>query len=403
VRARKLLLFFHCGSNTGYAIEKLERAFFRMAMNFTADPDRVHVGYTDLDGGRPRFLPGDFRNVIRMDTKEAAPERIRELSGYVRRHGIQAAFGFDQPVSAPGFPALRKGGIRLFVSYWGAPMSSLNRGVKLMLKRVEVFLRRNKPDHFIFESRAMADRAVSGRGIPASRISIIPTGVDTEVFKPPDGPDDYAHRAFGIPAGRKIFVYTGHMEARKGVHVIVEAANELVSGLKRRDVHFLLLGNRPGEEERFFPRFRGREVESHITFGGYRQDIQRILPACTAGIIASTGWDSFPMSALETAACGLPLVGSRLQGIRETIEDGVTGLLFTPGNHLELAGALLALLEDPARCRAMGAASRNRVIQGFSIDLQVERLTGLMNRLAAKHLPGDRRPASAALRPAEDG
>jgi glycosyltransferase involved in cell wall biosynthesis len=379
-----LLIFFHCGSNTGYAIENLEHVFFKMALNFSGSAEKIHLGYKDLCNGRPQYLPDDFHNIIQINTRDSSKEHLQQIYEYIQRNQIRVAFGFDQPVSAPGFMALRKGGVKLFVSYWGAPMSSLNSGIKLLLKRIEVYFRRNKPDHFIFESQAMAARAISGRGVCASNVSIIPTGVDANLFKPANSSDDYAHRAFGIPSDRNILLYTGHMEERKGVRVIIEAANKLVLEHKRKDLHFLLIGNRPGEEERFFPLFKGRKTEKHVTFGGYRRDIKLILPSCTAGIIASTGWDSFPMYALETAACGIPLLGSNLEGIKETIDHGVTGFLFTPGNPVELAEKILLLLNDSSRCRAMGAASRDRVVHGFSTEIQVERLTALLTRLFVK-------------------
>ena len=56
-------------------------------------------------------------------------------------------------------------------------------------------------------------------------------------------------------------------------------------------------------------------------------DLSRIFPCCYAGVIASTGWDSFTVSSLEMASSGLPLVVSNLQGLSESIEADVTGFL----------------------------------------------------------------------------
>jgi glycosyltransferase involved in cell wall biosynthesis len=136
---------------------------------------------------------------------------------------------------------MRQAGIRLFISYWGAPMSSLNSGLKLALKKIEVYFRRYKPDHFIFESNAMAETAIWGRGIPAFCTIVIPTGVDTEAFRPDAEHIDYAYKVFSINRDRKLFLYAGHFEERKGGEVIIKAANELIPRERRKDVHFILL------------------------------------------------------------------------------------------------------------------------------------------------------------------
>jgi len=315
------LILFHCKSNAGYAIGRLEPVFFEMARRLTGNVDKIHLAYSGLSGGRPAFVDEDFVNVIEFDT---ADERGQNLDAYdyIRKNKIDIVFGFDQPVSRPTYSLLRHAGIRLFASYWGAPMSVLNRGVKLQLKKMEVKLRRNKPDHFIFESRAMADTAVFGRGIKSNQVSVTYLVVDTNKFKPDFLSKAYVREVFSIPEDRKIILYSGHMEERKGVRVIIEAANELVLRRKRKDVQFLLLGNRKGEETNFGDLYIGSETEKYIMFGGYHDDINKIIASCDLGVIASTGWDSFTMSSIEMASTGLPLVVSNLQGLVETIDNG---------------------------------------------------------------------------------
>ena len=128
----------------------------------------------------------------------------------MRTHRIDVALGFDQPIRRPGYAALRAGGVRTFVSYWGAPMSSVNHGLMLAFKRLEVLLSsRSGPDHYVFESVAMRRSAVSGRGIPNAKTSVTSLGVDTERFRPAEQPTWYAHDAFGIPRDRRIVYYSG--------------------------------------------------------------------------------------------------------------------------------------------------------------------------------------------------
>jgi len=339
------------------------------------------LGYVSLDGGTPKYLPDNFNNVIKFDSADSSKSSLNIIYEYIKDNNIGIAFGFDQPVHRPAYSVMRRAGIKLFVSYWGAPMCSINHGVKLLLKKLEVGLRKNKPDHFIFESNAMADTAILGRGVKRHSVTVINLGVDTETFKPNHQDENYAYEVFDIPRKRRIIFYSGHMEERKGVHVIVKAAIELIHVRKRNDVHFLFLGNMNGQEKRFTYMLPDAETEKYITFGGYRDDINRIHRSCYTGVIASTGWDSFTMSSLEMAASGLPLVVSNLQGLVETIENGQTGRLIEPGDHVGLADMIELLVNDPALQAYMAIAARRRIIERFSREKQIESLTAKVKGL----------------------
>ncbi|MDO9182498.1 MAG: glycosyltransferase family 4 protein [Bacteriovorax sp.] len=376
-----ILVFFHCSSNTGYAIGRLETVFFDMALNLTKDVKKIHFGYPDFNGGASSFLPSDFNNIIKFNSADSDPKSLKTIQSYIMDNKIEVVLGFDQPVSRPAYSVMRRAGIKLFVSYWGAPMSSINHGIKLLFKKIEVRLKKTRPDHFIFESNAMAETAVFGRGIVQRDVTVIPLGVDTEIFKANPLMEKYAYEIFSIPKNRKIIFYSGHMEERKGVHVIVKAANTLILERRRIDVHFLILGNLDGQEKKFAPMYAGTETEKYITFGGYRDDINWILSSPYVGVIASTGWDSFTMSALEMASSGLPLIVSNLQGLVEVIEIGKTGYLIEPGNHVDLANRIEQLIDNIDLRNEMSVAARKRIIEGFSREKQIENLTNTVQRL----------------------
>jgi glycosyltransferase involved in cell wall biosynthesis len=370
-----VLVFFHCQSNAGYAIRTLEEVLLSVAEN-VAGPGRVYFAYRQLDDVPPAFLPPRYhQHVFQLDPPRLDETGASRIQTCLAERNITLAIGFDQPVASPGHRVLRRAGVRTLVSYWGAPMSAINRGAKLLAKRLQVMLTPAKPDHFIFESEAMRATAVHGRGIPRHRTSVCYLGVDVKRFRPAVAGDNYAHRVFDIPRERKIVYYSGHFAPRKGVAVILNAIRELVEIRGRRDIHLLLLGNRAGEIDAYLPLIRGTASAQHVTFGGYRNDIDRITPSCHMATIASTGWDSFTMSALETAACGLPLVASRLQGLVETVEDGMTGYLFPAGDHGALADRLEMLLDDSRLHHQMSVASRERIVRRFSRDRQIRCLT----------------------------
>lgn len=332
-----ILLLFHCESNAGYAINTLLPTFYKMAKNLVNDEAKIHISFTKLNGFTGDVETDKYKNLIEFDPASREKSQLSFIQKYIEDNQIDVVFGFDQPVTHPSYKYLRKGGVKKIISYWGAPISSPNKGIKLKLKQLSVRCAVHSPDHYIFESVAMAKTAYEGRGIQKRKVSVVQLGVDANKFTPTAGDTHYAHVTFKIPEGRKIIYFSGHMEERKGVAVLMKAVRHLYESHKRRDFHFLLLGNRHGEEAPFLDSLCDTKAIEHVTFAGYRSDVEKIIPGCYLGTIASTGWDSFTMSSIEIASCGLPLIVSNLQGLAETVEDEKTGFLFTPGNFAELS------------------------------------------------------------------
>jgi glycosyltransferase involved in cell wall biosynthesis len=369
-----ILFLYHCRTNTGYAIGQLERVFHRMARRLVSDEKHVHYGYPSLSGGHPGHLPLAFQRVYEIDQftqDEAELDRIEKI---VRDFDIQTVFAFDLPLAAPVLRSLRKGGVKLIVAYWGAPISSPYPWLLRPLRRLQFLLARHHPQHYVFESQGMRDGATLGAAIPTSMTSVCRLGVDVERYAPLGGPTAFAHATFGIPEHRRIVFYSGHMEHRKGVHILVQAMVKLVCEDGRDDVHLLVLGNQPGEEAPFLPLIEGTAAERHITFGGYRSDVAELHRSAYVGAIASVGWDSFTLSAVEMAASGLPLVVSDLPGLREAVEHEITGIRLPAGDAHAFAGAIAYFLDHPAERDRMAVAARARVLREFTLQRQEDQL-----------------------------
>ena len=373
-----ILVFFHCGSNAGYAIQRHEFTFSQMAYKLTADWNNVHFAYPSLEKGRSLTIPDQLTNIVKIDPLSDDKHHIDYIKEYIKRNNIQIAFGFDQPVNSALYGHLRSAGVRYIYSYWGAPMSSLSSGIKLLLKRIGVRMCRNRPDAFIFQSQGMKLTATHGRGIPERQCHVVNSGIDTEKFKPDLTQTWYAHDTLNIPRERKLVYYSGHMEHRKGVHVIVKSAAHLINTLHRTDLHFIFFGNKQGQESAFHPLYKGTKAEAHITFGGYRDDLFKIIPCCHVGCLATTGWDSFPISTIEITSSGVPLIVSDLLGVRETVIPNETGFRFPVGDFVMLAERIMQICDDDELRTKLGQGARKRVESFFTREMQIENLTKLI-------------------------
>ena len=378
-----LLVVFHTPSNAGYAMTPLEKMFFQVACELTGDVNKVHFAFSNLDNGMPTSLPADFSNVISLDKSSSSGAEFKNAEHYIQKNKITAALCFDLQPHSDLCNLLRRAGVTKLVSYWGSTMSEINHGVKLALKKVEVALTRKKPNLFIFESEAMQRHAVFGRGIKQQNTSVIPTGVDTAHFCPNSEAKSYVETHFSIPSDKKIAFYSGHMEERKGVRVIIEAAIELVDFRGLDHIYFLICGNRPGEEQPFLDLLQGTKAMNNVIFAGYRTDLDQIMPGCDFGVIASTGWDSFPMSSLEMASCGLPLIVSALQGLIETIDDQKTGFMFEPGNSHALSSLIATLDSDEKLANKLSQAARKRILNKFTLQHQKQSLAAALRNVIA--------------------
>jgi glycosyltransferase involved in cell wall biosynthesis len=91
-------------------------------------------------------------------------------------------------------------------------------------------------------------------------------------------------------------------------------------------------------------------------------------------VVPSKWYENAPMSVLEACAAGVPVIASRIGGIPEILEDGVTGLLVPPGDVRALAREMRRLYEDVRLAESLGAAARSMVRARFSPASHTERL-----------------------------
>ena len=360
---------FHCEECTGYAIASLENAFFLAAIKAGYSDANIYWSYSKMVTNRD----------IVFEISYNVDDCRKKLIPLIKEKNIKTILAFDLPQPSIISKIAKKMGVRV-VSYWGASMSSLNSGPKLWLKRLECLLRsKSMPNIFIFESDAMRQTATHGRGISFKKTTVIPLGVDTEMFFPSLN-KSYIKNIFNIQNNRRVLLYSGHMEERKGVGVIIKAAKNLAETGRLSGLHFVICGNKDGEERPFVDLLKNSAAKQHVTFAGYRTDMPELMRSSDLGIIASTGWDSFTMSSIEMLASGLPLIVSNLQGLSETIIPGESGEYIIPGNHTELGEKIFDLLNHPKLYKRYAVAARKRAEDLFSIKLQVKKISEVITK-----------------------
>ncbi|MBW3614929.1 MAG: glycosyltransferase [Actinobacteria bacterium] len=192
-------------------------------------------------------------------------------------------------------------------------------------------------------------------GAEASRVSVVPCGVDLDLFTP-SGPVEQRD-----PRRRRIVVVSRLVE-RKGIGNVITALADVP------DTDLLIAGGAPKAELVDDPEYRrlaalAKEygVAERVEFRG--RVGRGELPALfrSADVVVCVPWyEPFGIVPLEAMACGVPVVASAVGGLVDTVVDGVTGVLVPARQPARLAEALTDLLDAPDVMRALGAAGAAR-------------------------------------------
>jgi len=203
-------------------------------------------------------------------------------------------------------------------------------------------------------------------GAQHSQLALVPCGVDVEKFRAVDRRE--ARKELSL-AEIPTVVYVGRLVPRKGVDTIIEAFALLPGEL---DDQLVVVGGEPGvyespEIKRLSALASKLGVEERVVFTGSRpqRDLYRYYGAADVSV-SVPHYEPFGMTPLEAMACGTPVIGSRVGGIKTSVADGKTGFLVPPKNAETLANRLLRLLSDENLRTRMGRAARRRIEEHYT-------------------------------------
>jgi glycosyltransferase involved in cell wall biosynthesis/GT2 family glycosyltransferase len=216
--------------------------------------------------------------------------------------------------------------------------------------------------------RATAVRAISQAIAETMRRLYGVQFAPERLFITPIGMRDRSHGKQVEKSGKFVDVlFTGRFEDRKGIDVLLKVIPSLC--LQHERLRFILVGeDRPqADGTSFTSRFRTRHARApfrdRVIFTGKIPDAElEQHPAQCDVFVAPSRYESFGLVFLEAMMFGKPVVGCRVGGMPEIIQDGITGLLAEPGNVDSLHAALSTLLEDAAKRDAFGKAGRERFL-----------------------------------------
>lgn len=217
------------------------------------------------------------------------------------------------------------------------------------------------------------------------RCSYIPNAVDPEQFSPALASAE-VRRRFGIPENAPLVVTARRLVPKCGVIYLAQAAERILS--EAPQTRILIVGDgpeRPGvEAEIDKPACRGKVV---LAGSLPNTEMPAILASSDVAALPSL-LEATSIFGLEAMACECAIVGTRVGGIPEIVDEGRTGLLIPPREPAAMAEAVVSLVRDPGRLEAFKKAGRQRVLDHFTWDRVAEQTAEVYERARTRLASG---------------
>lgn len=237
----------------------------------------------------------------------------------------------------------------------------------------------------VVNSRYTADQAAI-HGAAQNRLRIVHPSVEPARFASARGGETVRAR-YGLE-DRTILLTVGRLVKRKGQDTVIRAIPHLTG--QHPDLHYLVVGDGP-DRARLEALSRECGVSDRVTFATSVSDDD--LPAYYAAsdvfvmvsreIREQGDVEGFGIVYLEAGAAARPVVAGRSGGVCDAVEDGVSGLLVTPGDSAAVVGTLRGLLKDPALRTRLGEQGRRRVRESFTTERGRRTLEEVIDEFAA--------------------
>jgi starch synthase (maltosyl-transferring) len=232
-------------------------------------------------------------------------------------------------------------------------------------------------DMLVAVSDGVRRHMIQRAGIPPDRIVTIPNGVDLERFEVPRG---RFRSAEGISESRLVVSMVGRLDEQKGLTFLLRAVPRVVADHPEARFYFVGEGPEKGALQRLC---RELEIEQFVRFLGFRSDVPSVLRDSDVFVLPSL-WEGLANAMLEAMAAGLPVVVTDVEGVRDVVTDGETGLVVAPADPVALAHALGHLLRDPGLRGRLGRAGRGRVAEEFRWGKVVEDTVVLYRKMRSQ-------------------
>ena len=275
----------------------------------------------------------------------------------VHAHGLRA--GIDAALAA------RREGVSVLLTCHNLLRPDISGGFKARLYKWAEPLAVRLTSRTFAVSEDMKEHLQRVSGSSARKVETLYLGVGES---PRTVADASAVRAdLGVGESRLV-VTVSRLSAQKAVDVMLDAVARLPD-----DVCLAILGQGPAEAE-LRERAQGLGIDRRVLWLGWRNDVADVIAAADVFCLSSV-WEGIPLAVQEAMLLGTPVVGTRVGGMPEIVEDGVSGRLVPMNDPARLAEALTEVLLSPQTATRYATQARERLLDVFSTERMLATLT----------------------------
>jgi glycosyltransferase involved in cell wall biosynthesis len=303
------------------------------------------------------------------------PKTVRaqlRFARYLRQHRIEILHTYGWTANLFGIPAARLAGVPVTIASIRDTGVYLSRS-KLHAQRVVCRM----ATCVLANSNAVREWLIS-EGYNRDKIQVIHNGIvqpDLSAL-----PLSNIRREFSIPVDAPLVGTICRLSPVKAVDDFLRAAATVSQ--RHPAAYFLVIGD--GEERAALQQCAEEQgIGDRVVFTGFRTDTAQVLKELNVSVLASLT-EGLSNTLLESMACGVPVVATRVGGNAEIVEDRKTGLLVPARNHHILSEAICQLLSNPPLALQMGYAGKERVQRQFSVDSAVRKTQELYTHLLSR-------------------
>jgi D-inositol-3-phosphate glycosyltransferase len=233
-------------------------------------------------------------------------------------------------------------------------------------------------DRLVASTVGEARELVSRYGADPARVDVVPPGVDLDTFTP--GRGDRA--ALGIPADALVLLFVGRIQPLKAPDVLLRAAAHITDHELARRLHVVVVGAPSGVDAHWLPGLAASlDVKTHFVAPVGRRELAAYYRAADLTVVPSYS-ESFGLVALESQACGTPVVAAAVGGLPTAVAQGSSGVLVEGHDPADWADVIAGLLRAPWRRHQLGACARAQAMR-FSWDRTTTELISSYDRALA--------------------
>ncbi len=219
-------------------------------------------------------------------------------------------------------------------------------------------------------------RLVANGFYSSQKVPVIKVMVEPDHFACVDGSTDFRSN-WGVDRSQVLIIVIGYLEEIKGHRYLLQALPTILQLHPNVVVVFVGDGVLKASLE---AQVRENQLVEKVVFAGWQEDVPGVLAASDLLVLPSLS-EGLPFVVPEAMAAGLPVVATRVGGIPEAVIEGQTGLLVEPASPQGLEKAIVSLLDNPERARAMGKAGQARARDKFDVTRMVDETCGVYRDL----------------------